>query len=101
METSYSNLTDRGVSIIRTEENGTIWRKAYSNSELGRLELQQEVEEPFYSEILDVWGEEPTVFPLPQEEQPEPSPTAQDLINADLYYQLALLQGGDQNEPEV
>ena len=73
MYTGYSNLSETGVSLYRVEENGNFWRKAYTNSEAGRLELQEEVEEPFRSEILAVWGDSPTVTP-PEPETP-PAPT--------------------------
>ena len=37
-------------------------RKAYSNSVNGRAELQEEVSEPYYSAVMSVWGDEPTVI---------------------------------------
>ena len=73
MYTGYSNLTKTGVSLYRLEEDGKYWRKAYCNSEAGRVELQEEVEEPFLSEILSVWGELPTVIPPEPEEPLEPA----------------------------
>ena len=38
-------------------------RKAYSNSLYGREKLQKELAEPYYSAVMAVWGDEPTVFP--------------------------------------
>lgn len=40
---------------------GEIHAKAYANSERGRTELADEVQEPYISAVLAVWGEEPTV----------------------------------------
>lgn len=36
-------------------------RKAYINSERGRTEIQNELEEPYLSAVMAVWGEQPTV----------------------------------------
>lgn len=38
-----------------------IWRKAYINSFDGRKEVEEEVEEPYKSVILTMWGDSPTV----------------------------------------
>ena len=40
---------------------GELHAKAYANSERGRTELADEVQEPYISAVLAVWGEEPTV----------------------------------------
>lgn len=37
-------------------------RKAYINSERGRTEIQNELEEPYLSAVMAVWGEQPTVI---------------------------------------
>lgn len=37
-------------------------RKAYVNSERGRTEIQNELEEPYLSAVMAVWGEQPTVI---------------------------------------
>lgn len=36
-------------------------RKAYVNSERGRTEIQNELEEPYLSAVMAVWGKQPTV----------------------------------------
>ena len=36
-------------------------RKAYSNSIRGRLEVADELAEPYLSAVMAVWGDEPTV----------------------------------------
>lgn len=38
-----------------------IWRRAYVNSTQGRIEIQNEVPEPYKTAILAVWGDKPTV----------------------------------------
>lgn len=40
---------------------GDIHRKAYVNSEEGRQEINQELQEPYLSAIMAVWGNIPTV----------------------------------------
>lgn len=71
-EISIDNLNVYGVSVKTQryiEIDGTkhylnlTHRKAYSNSVYGRKELQKELAEPYYSAVMAVWGDEPTVFP--------------------------------------
>lgn len=67
-------LTENNVSIIREIEQ--LWRKTYTNSEIGRQDLREEVPEPYLSEILTVWGNTPTVIEkLPQEPEHPHNPT--------------------------
>ncbi len=40
---------------------GDIHRRAYVNSEEGRQEINQELQEPYLSAIMAVWGNIPTV----------------------------------------
>lgn len=63
-------LTHNSVSILRqqfvdvdgeTLKVGSDWRCAYMNSPLDRERLQSEVPDPYYSSILAVWGDQPTV----------------------------------------
>lgn len=64
-------LTKDSVSVKKQEviegkdgelyDVGQTWRKAYVNSIRGREEVQEEVEEPYKSVILLMWGDEPTV----------------------------------------
>lgn len=71
-EISIDNLNIYGVSV-KTQGYVEIegvkhyidkpHRKAYSNSVYGRQELQNELAEPYYSAVMSVWGDEPTVFP--------------------------------------
>ena len=42
-------------------EIGEPWRRAYVNSTQGRTQLQAEVEEPYLSSILGVWGDTATI----------------------------------------
>lgn len=37
-------------------------RKTYCNSIIGRNELLHEVGEPYYTSVLAIWGDEPTVI---------------------------------------
>ena len=46
---------------------GGIFRRSYANSANGRKQVQEEIAEPYFSAVMAVWGEEPTVFP----EEPE------------------------------
>lgn len=46
---------------------GDIFRRSYTNSANGRKQVQEEIAEPYFSAVMAVWGEEPTVFP----EEPE------------------------------
>lgn len=73
-------LTKNSVSvltIITINYNGKMievehTRKTYSNSILGRRELLHEVGEPYYTSVLTIWGEEPTVIdPTPGAILPE------------------------------
>ena len=69
-EISIDNLNIYGVSVKKTayvEIDGVKYyisephRKAYSNSTEGRKELEIELQEPYYSAVMAVWGENPTV----------------------------------------
>ena len=71
-EISIDNLNLYGVSVKRqgyVEIDGIKHyvdkpcRKAYSNSAYGREELKNELAEPYYSAVMSVWGDEPTVLP--------------------------------------
>ena len=66
-------LTQDSVSLKKQQcavidekeyEIGQPWRKAYLNSEQGRQQVQEEVQEPYLSAILAVWGDAPTVTEL-------------------------------------
>lgn len=56
------------VSVRKTRETeegdkiGQPHRKAYVNSEQGRLEVESELLESHRNAIFSVWGNEPTVF---------------------------------------
>ena len=62
-------LTDKSVSVLKqkfTEEGeqvGSNWRRGYINSERGRQKVKDELPSPQQDAILQVWGDEPTVFP--------------------------------------
>lgn len=65
---TVDNLTTESVSVktqrVLIEDNGTETalglpsRKAYTNSNDGRTELAAEVQEPYFSAIIAVWGEQ-------------------------------------------
>lgn len=56
------NLSETSVTIVTNIENEQ-HAKCYINNVAGREELQKEVPEPHLSEILEVWGDSPTVYP--------------------------------------
>lgn len=69
-------LTESSVSIIfstQIEYNGKIvelerTRKAYSNSPLGRQALLKEIGDPYYTAVISIWGDIPTINdPIPDE----------------------------------
>jgi hypothetical protein len=45
----------------QTYEIGRAWRRAYVNSAQGRIQVQEEVPEPYCSVIMLMWGDFPTV----------------------------------------
>lgn len=57
------NLKKQQFAIVEDKEYaiGEPWRKAYINSAQGRAQVQAEVEEPYKSAIMAVWGSAPTV----------------------------------------
>lgn len=69
-------LTQDGVSVLRQEfdeegnQIGCNQRNAYVNSSQSRIVLQQELPEEKYQELLEVWGDEPTIDEI---EMPTPS----------------------------
>lgn len=74
-------LTDRGVSIKSQKyviDEGKEYsvdlphRCSYQNSDRGRVSVAANLEEPYLSAVMSVWGDEPTVFlidDLPQESE--------------------------------
>lgn len=57
VKTQRTLLEDNNIETLLGEPH----RKAYINSESGRQKLVAEVEEPYKSAILNVWGSTPTV----------------------------------------
>lgn len=53
-------LTEQSVSIL-TQMDEDNHRKAYMNSESGRVELEAELPAETVEEVMKVWGTEPTV----------------------------------------
>ena len=45
---------------------GEPWRRAYINSVKGRAQVQAEMQEPYKSAIMAVWGDTPTVTDNPE-----------------------------------
>lgn len=67
---SLDELNQNSVSVVTKkyiEEDGIkyfigdIHRKAYINSADGRLEVKNELTEPYLSAVMSVWGDIPTV----------------------------------------
>lgn len=50
-----------------TYQIGQPHRRAYSNTEQDRTLIAQELEEPYLSAVMSVWGDSPTVFPQQRE----------------------------------
>ena len=42
--------------------NGEPYKKAYQNTENGRKELKEELEQPYLSSVLAMWGDAATIF---------------------------------------
>lgn len=64
-----TNITENSVSVLEVRD-GENWRRAYTNSEDGRAQLQAEFPDA-YEELCGEgksWGMEPTVFPEPEPE---------------------------------
>lgn len=65
MLTQYSvSVKRQKYTVVDGEEYpiGQPHRKAYVNSERGRTEIQNELEEPYLSAVMAVWGKQPTVI---------------------------------------
>ena len=52
----------RKQQFIDGEVTGNPWRRAYANSATGRIAVENEVVEPYKSEIFAIWGNEPTIL---------------------------------------
>jgi hypothetical protein len=61
-ENSVSVLTIITINYDNQEIEAKRIRKTYRNSIEGRNELLQEVGEPYYTSVLAIWGEEPTII---------------------------------------
>lgn len=101
---TVTNLSTESVSILTqqftTDENGNEvqvggnHRRAYSNSEGDRARLVADEPKEIVSEVLAVWGDEPTVKEIDMSEY-TPEPTAEEKIaaleaqNAELTEQMA------------
>lgn len=64
-------LNKNGVSIKKQKyivedgikySAGKPWRRSYINSEEGRIQLQNELSEPYLSAVMIVWGDTPTII---------------------------------------
>ena len=67
---TLDNLTENSVSVLtqqfaslngQTVQVGENHRTAFVNSEYGRIELKDKLQEPYLSSVMAVWGENPTV----------------------------------------
>lgn len=94
------------VEVEKETQIGSNHRCAYSNTESGRLLLINSEPEDIVSEVLTVWGDEPTVEDIDMSEY-QPEPTAKERITqleeqvalqteneAELLYQISLMQLG-------
>lgn len=70
---SVTYLTTDSVSMLKQQYvdiDGELtqidedWRRSYTNSPLGREDLQAEISEPYLSSVLAIWGDAPTVEDL-------------------------------------
>lgn len=69
-----TNLTSESVSIL-TVTNGKNHRRAYSNSESGRMNLVANEPKEVVEEIMVIWGNTPTIEE-PSFSNYEPSPSS-------------------------
>lgn len=61
-----TEISNRGCSVLKVSNDGEKHRKAYSNSETGRADFMTECADvENYDEVLEAWGNKPTVFPDP------------------------------------
>ena len=69
-ELSIEGLNTESVGVVTRKyieyagikyQIGEQHRKAYVNSEAGREELFNELKEPYYTAVMAVWGDTPTV----------------------------------------
>ena len=72
---SLDELNKDSVSVVTRkyieEDNikyfvGDIHRRAYINSKEGREEINNELEEPYLSAVITIWGDTPTVVISPE-----------------------------------
>ena len=75
---TLDNLTENSVSVLtqqfadlngRTVQVGENNRTAFVNSEYGRIELKDKLQEPYLSSVMAVWGENPTIEHTEQTEE--------------------------------
>lgn len=76
MKKIVARLSENSVSILTPSTDNeqeylqNCHATSYINDSVGRKKLKKEVPEPYLSEILEVWGDEPTVFsPVPDIEE--------------------------------
>ena len=69
LTTDSVSILRRTFATINDEETqiGDNWRRSYINSEAGRLQISEELEEPYLSSVMQVWGDTPTVEELSDE----------------------------------
>ena len=75
MNKTADMLTQESVSILTINEDGERHRSAYKNSKSGRALLQEIEPEDIVSQVMEVWGDSPTVEEpeytyTPEEENP-------------------------------
>lgn len=69
------------VEVEKETQVGSNHRRAYSNSASGREMLIANEPEDTVAEVMEVWGDTPTVEE-PKFEEHTPEPTTEDIINA-------------------
>lgn len=85
MNKTADMLTEESVSILTINEDGERHRSAYENSKSGRELLLEYEPEDIVSQVMEVWGDSPTVEEpeftyTPEEENPSEGEAAQSAI---------------------
>lgn len=92
MNIDKNSLNTRMVSIV-IDDLGDL--KGYSNSSLGRKQLESEIPSEIVIEIYKVWGDNPIIVELPSNIPDLVSqPTLQEEFNASVLVELAKLKAG-------
>ena len=58
---SVYSVSVKKERFYENERLGEPERRVYTNSPFGRKELEKNVEDPYYSAVMEIWGEEPVL----------------------------------------